>query len=184
MRKTLKKTLKKLRARAGLTMVETLAAVAVLTLLCLALGSGLNLAVHAYRTIIAQSETELLLSTAADAIIDELRFARIRTLEAGDKLDVYDSQRYGAYAILAVNDGKLVVKNFSSPDEGHPLLASGVYGKPDADDKQPYQLDLGDGITYDEAARIFTFTLRAEMPGIASAERTFYVRCLNGGTIS
>lgn len=182
----MKKTLKRLRSQRGLTMVETLAAVAALTLLCLALGSGLNIAVHAYRSITAQSETELLLSTAADAITDELRFACLLSPPADGRLDVYESQRYGPNAALAINgNGQLVVRTPSSPDEGRQMLSSGVYGKPDADGRRPYKLSLPEGaIFYDDATQVFTFTLRAEQEGLASAERTFCVRCLNGRSVA
>lgn len=190
----MKKLFKKLRRQAGLSMAETLAAVAALTLLCLALNSGLNLTVRAYRTLTAEAETQLLLSTAADAIIDELRFAKLSyTLRDGNMLDVYESQRYGLYARLVIDDdSRLVVKNTTSA-EGHPLLASGVYGRPSASEQasaaereksRPYKLSWGDsgGIAYDKDTHVFTFTLRAEQPGLASAEGTFSVRCLNGGT--
>lgn len=182
----MKKTLKKLRSQRGLTLTEMLAAVAALTLLCLALGSGLNIAAHAYRSITAQSETELLLSTAADAITDELRFAHLWAPPADGVLDVYESLRYGPNASLAINgDGQLVIKNASTPDEGRQMLSSGVYGKPDADGRRPYKLSLPEGaIFYDDATQVFTFTLRAEQEGLASAERTFCVRCLNGRSVS
>ena len=173
------KIVKKLRSRRGLSVIELLAAVLALTLLCLALGSGLNLAVHSYRVMIAEAETELLLSTAADALMDELRFADPwAELGEGGKLAIYESQRYGPYASIAIDgDGRLVVKNPTAPELGHQLLASGVYGKDGS-----YELALlDDGITYDPATHLFTFTLQAKQGDLASAEQEFTVRCLNGG---
>lgn len=172
------KIVKKLRARHGLSVVEMLAAVLALALLCLALGSGLHLAVHSYRVMTAEAETQLLLSTAADALMDELRFADPwAELAADGQLVTYESQRYGPYASIAIDaDGHLVVKNPTAPDEGHPLLASGVYGA-----NGVYKLSLPDGIVYDRNTYLFTFTLRAEQDGLASAEQRFTVRCLNGG---
>ncbi len=172
------RNVKKLRSRRGLSVVEMLAAVLALTLLCLALGSGLHLAVHSYRVMIAEAETELLLSTAADALMDELRFADPwAELGTDGKLVTYESRRYGPYASIAIDDdGRLVVKNPTAPELGHQLLASGVYGK-----NGVYKLSLlSNGIVYNKDTCLFTFTLRAERTGLASVEQEFTVRCLNG----
>ena len=66
---------KKLKSQRGLTLVETLCAVVILILLGLILNAGLQLSVRAYDDMTAETETELLLSTAADALADVLRFA-------------------------------------------------------------------------------------------------------------
>lgn len=167
----MKRTLKKLRAQGGLTLIETLAAAVILTLLCLALNSGMNVATHTYRSVTAESETQLLLSTAADALTQELRFAE-PTSTAGGKLVEYTSASYGLGAKIKINDdGRLVVNDV-------PLLPSGVYGK-----NGVYELSFPDGgIAYDPDTKLFTFTLRAEQKDLAFAEQTFTVRCLNGGT--
>ena len=67
---------KKLREKAGLTVIEMLAATVVLVLLALMLNTGLQMAFNTYETMIAQSEVELLLSTAVDTLADELRYAQ------------------------------------------------------------------------------------------------------------
>ena len=59
----------------GLTLVETLCAVAILVLLGLLVNTGLNLAMRGYRELTAQSELELLGSTLTSALADELRYA-------------------------------------------------------------------------------------------------------------
>ena len=173
----MKRLRNKLRARKGLTMVEMLAAVVVLTLLCLALNSGMNVAMHAYRTMVAEAETQTLLSTASTAIVEELRYAK-PTDFSGNTLTQYTSAHYGQYASIDINNkGELVVRNATDSVDGHPVLSSGVYGKSGV-----YKLSFGDdGITYDPATKLFTFTLRAEQKDLASAEETFTVRCLNGG---
>ncbi len=167
----MKKLVKKLRARGGLTLIETLAAAVVLTLLCLALNSGMNIAVHAYRSMIAESETQLLLSTAADALTQELRYAAPAQSTPGP-LDEYTSASYGPGAKIKIDaDGHLTVNDA-------PLLPTGVYGKNDV-----YDLSfVGDGIQYDPNTKLFTFTLRAAQGDLAGAEQEFTVRCLNGGT--
>lgn len=67
--------MKKIKSEAGFTVVEMLAAVFVLVLLSLMVGAGMSMAMHAYETVVAQSEAELLLSTAVDALADDLRYA-------------------------------------------------------------------------------------------------------------
>ena len=49
---------RKLADESGFTLVELLAAVVILMLLGLILNSGLQMAVHSYQTMTAQSETE------------------------------------------------------------------------------------------------------------------------------
>ena len=66
----------------GLTLVETLCAVAILVLLGLLVNTGLNLAMRGYRELTAQSELELLGSTLTSALADELRYAREVETEA------------------------------------------------------------------------------------------------------
>lgn len=67
--------MKKIKTQAGVTVVEMLAAVAVMVFLSMMVGTGMNMAMHAYDTVVAQSEVELLLSTAIDALADDLRYA-------------------------------------------------------------------------------------------------------------
>lgn len=177
----MKKLMKKLRAHDGLTLIETLAASVILTLLCLALNSGMNIATHTYRSVTAESETQLLLSTAADALTQELRYAEPAKDQSDGPLGEYTSASYGLNASIIISDeGRLVIKSDSTPDDGIPFLPSGVYGK-----NGVYKLSFsGDGgsINYDPDKKLFTFTLRAEQEGLAFAEQTFTVRCLNGGT--
>ena len=171
----MKKLVKKLRTRKGLTMVEMLAAVVVLTLLCLALNSGMNVAVHAYRVMVAEAETQTLLSTASTAIIEELRYATPTNVSSSGSLVQYTSAHYGQSSSIGFNSkDELVVRNATNSVEGHPVLSTGVYGKGGV-----YKLSFGDdGVTYDKTTHLFTFTLRAEQKDLASAE-TFTVRCLN-----
>ena len=173
----MKKLSKRLRAQSGLTLIETLAAAVILTLLCLALNSGMDIATHTYRSVTAESETQLLLSTAADALTQELRYAAPSKDQTAGTLGTYTSASYGSGAKIDINDGHLVIVTAAQPD-GVLLLPTGVYGKNDV-----YDLSFGDdGIRYDPEEKLFTFTLRAEQADLAYAEQEFTVRCLNGGT--
>lgn len=81
---------RKLAGHEGLTLVELLAAVVILILLGLILNAGLQMAMTSYRAMIAQSETELLLSTLADILADDLRYAEDVAAREG-MLDSYFS---------------------------------------------------------------------------------------------
>lgn len=111
---------RKLADESGFTLVELLAAVVILMLLGLILNSGLQMAVHSYQTMTAQSETELLLSTLADAVTDELRYADDVTEQDG--VVTYTSASFGEGISLTVNDGQAVAG-------GKKLLPDGAYGK-------------------------------------------------------
>ena len=145
---------KKLREKAGLTVIEMLAATVVLVLLALMLNTGLQMALNTYETMIAQSEVELLLSTAVDSLADELRYAQKVDGENGSgyeyKIDpvtgkgtngpvgsrgfAYTSGSFGNVTNLKVaesgdNKGQIMVtvKNGASP-ENLRVLSTGAYG--------------------------------------------------------
>lgn len=163
---------KKLASRSGVTLVELLAAVMVLTLLSLAVGAGMNLASRSYKTVTADAEGQLLLSTAAERLMDELRYASdVERTEAGV---VYTSPSFGAGASVSARDGRLVV---TVSGEAKQLLPAGVYG-----DGGVYGLELADGLDYDGQSGVFTFHLAVTDDGEILAEGTFSVRCLNGET--
>ena len=118
---------KKLREEAGLTLMELMAATMILTLLVMILGSGLQMVLNTYETMIAHSETEILLSTAVDTLADDLRYA----WEVGDSNDenvsfIYNSDSYGNETQLRLSDdGKLMAE---VGEKKLRVLASGVYG--------------------------------------------------------
>lgn len=160
----------------GLTLVETLCAVAILVLLGLLINTGLNLALRSYRDIIAQSELELLLSTLSDTLADDLRYAQRVEVNGDRTLKEYHSERYNtgdAVTTLKVGeeDGRLYANEY-------PMLPSGAYGSGGA-----YVIGTNDGasglkITYNEG--LFTVNLTVKQAeGELSAKASFSVRCLN-----
>lgn len=123
MRKSVKRIL---RSRRGTTLVELLAATAVLILFSLMVNSGLQLALQSYHKMTAEAETQLLLSTVSDVIADELRYARNIKSEADGALQTYTSDSYGVQtSILLDDDGQLQVDAGGTMKR---LLATGAYG--------------------------------------------------------
>lgn len=165
---------KKLNSESGLTLVEMLAVVVILILLGLLLNTGLQMAMSTYRTIVAQSEVELLLSTAVDAISDDLRYAR-NVAEDGAGGFTYTSDSFGADAALGLNsDGQIVAM---VGGEAKRLLSTGAYGLNGA-----YRVE-NMKISYTRPN--FTIKLTVETKdGAVSAQtpdKGVTVRCLNPG---
>lgn len=118
------KTLKrKLRSRAGLTLTELLAAMAVLALLGTAIGAGTSAATRVYRQSTTFSEAAVLASTLTEAIADELRYATDLP-KADMKNPSFTSQTYGKDTSIT---------NGTGDDEGrlmigtHALVGSRTY---------------------------------------------------------
>jgi len=89
----------KLRSSGGFTFFETLAALAVMSIMLLALGAGTAASVTVYRQSTAFSEANVLSSTLFQAISNELRFATdITTI--GSEVDTFTSANYGVGATI------------------------------------------------------------------------------------
>lgn len=173
---------KKLNCESGLTLVEMLCAVVILILLGLLLNTGLQMAARSYWDLTAHSEAQLLLSTAVDALADELRCAR-RVTEDGTGGFTYASDCFGENTGLAVNsDGQIVARNGSTEKR---LLSTGAYGSGGA--YVVSEMKITPSIPADPDREI-TFTveltvqtadgrLRSETPGGGVT-----VRCLNPKT--
>ena len=82
-----------LKNQSGFMLVEMLCAVLVLGILGLLLNSGMMMAMRNYHELTAASEVQVLLSTLADALIDDLRYARDVQV-VGDDLQSYASDSY------------------------------------------------------------------------------------------
>lgn len=165
---------KKLNSESGLTLVEMLAVVVILILLGLLLNTGLQMAMSTYRTIVAQSEVELLLSTAVDAISDDLRYARDVAEDGADGF-TYTSDSFGADTALDLNsDGQIVAR---VGDEEKRLLSTGAYGL-----NRAYRVE-NMKISYTQPNFTIELTV-ATKDGAISAQtpdKGVTVRCLNPG---
>lgn len=191
----------KLKESQGLTFVEMLCAILILSLLSLLINSGLHMAQRSYHSMVLQSETRLLLSTLSDALADELRYAGNVEVDAADgTLKTYRSGLYGEKTTLKVKKDQAVDKEkhgqiyAEAPLPGsvtptsYLLLPDGAYGG-----KMWLCGVPADGmkISYDAATKLFTVELkvlemkregtdeRSFVTSGISAETKFTVRCLN-----
>lgn len=158
--------MKKIHNDKGFTLVEMLAAALLLVLLCLMLSTGLNMALKSYRTMRAESETQVLLSTLTDALADDLRFARnVQFDKDTGKLISYNSDSYNMDAKLTLNDeGQLLANDMR-------VLPPGAYGN------GAYVVDKLD-IKYTDGVFTIDLTVK-EAGGDISASAQTQVRCLN-----
>ena len=163
---------KKLRDTGGLTMIETLCAVLILVLLLLLVNTGLQMAMRTYRDITGESETQLLLSSLSDALIDKLRYAVVNVDESGN----YQSCSIGNVTVDA--DGKVTVDNKA-------LLPDGAYGADKRYRAGPVAAGTNIIVTPTVNGENVTFTIKFKVTdtlGSASAETPedgVVVRCLN-----
>lgn len=163
---------RKLRANKGVTLVEMLCCVLILILLGLMLHTGIVMAAKSYRKMIAESETQLLLSTIVDALADDLRYAREIVTEeeedsetGGKRLVSYNSDSYGLAARLEIDEEGQIAAG------GRKLLPAGVYAN------GAYKVQAME-IFYDGTC--FIMDLEAgEKDGVISAKTRITVRCLN-----
>lgn len=174
----------KLRNERGVTLIEMLCAVVILILLGLMLNTGLEMAVHSYQDITAQSEVQLLLSTLSDALADDLRYARDVTTKAdGSTLESYSSDSYnveGRASLGISENGQMMASGTVDANGfmtgGKRVLPSGAYGNGTYIVKEM-------NITYKKQSDGSFFTIELEVAqanGDISAQTEITVRCLSG----
>lgn len=166
---------KKLADTGGVSIVEMLCATTILILLGLLLNSGLQLSVKSYRELTAESETQLLLATAIDALADDLRYARKVETEPDNTLKSYFSDSYGKDTAITLS---------SSGDTTGQLLAAGKRVlPPGAYGKGAYRIQ-NLNITYNKDTQQFTIKMEVIAPKIAGVgaktpDEGVIIRCLN-----
>lgn len=166
---------RKRSSESGLTLVEMLAAVVILILLGLLLNTGLQMAMNTYRAIVAQSEVELLLSTAVDALANDLRYARDVSGSGGSF--TYTSDSFGENTSLTLDGGRIMANNKR-------LLSTGAYGLNGAYQVKPVSEDAAI-VTCAQTSEEITFTIKLRVEttnGKISAETPddgVVIRCLN-----
>jgi type II secretory pathway pseudopilin PulG len=111
----------KLRSRRGLTLVEALMTVMILSLISLAIATGLIVATRAQSQSIFESESGLVANTINLALSDVLRYAEYRGDISGTTNVNFSNSDYGLHinGHLTIVDGLLVYTNGTG---GTPLV--------------------------------------------------------------
>lgn len=138
--------LRKLRARRGTTLSEMLVAVAILSMVSLAITVGVSASLRVYRDSVMLSDTQTLASTLTQALMDDLRFAREIQTDSGGGVTSYLSPKGGKDAVVGVNDeGRITIS-------GNELVGSGAYAGLKAE---------VEGMTYDGETVSLTLVIRS-----------------------
>ena len=156
---------KKLASRRGLTLSETLVALAVFALLSVVLLYGTAAASKVYRNTVTLSEARTLVSTLTQSLSGELRYARDIATDGSGNLTSFTSDTFGADSTVTAVDGRLKIKEFD-------LVGAKVYSS-------GLKLD-GVTVTYDKG--IFDVTLTLSSGVLPTKTATFSVRALNPPT--
>ncbi len=166
----MKRVKRKLQSAGGVTIVEMLCATAILIMLCLVMNAGIQLAMDSYLDETAESETQLLLSTLADALSDKLRYAVVTEAGSG-------TPKSSAGEVTVDADGRVTVG-------GKALLPAGVYRRGKYMAEQPtVEIELIRDASGTPIGCYFTVGLKvkekeASGGGAISAQTELTVRCL------
>ena len=162
----------KLKNSGGVSVVEMLCAVLMLTLLCLLMNTGLQSAVRSYREVTAVSEARLLLSSLSDALSDKLRYAVVTKNADG-------TFSYSIGEIKSDDKGMVVVEEKNADGttkESKPLLPGGAYGN------GRYKAEVAVEANADASGDTVTFKVKLtveEEPDEIRASTELEIRCLN-----
>lgn len=149
---------KKLRGRRGLTLAETLVALAVFAILSVALVVGTTAAWKVYQKAMVASEARTLQSTLTQSIGDELRYAK--NIQANGR---FDSESFGKDVSVSSADGKVKVGS-------HQLLPAKAYTK---------GLKAEVTVTYDQGNFTVELTISHPLLPEGGYETQLMIRALN-----
>lgn len=115
---------KKLNNRSGFTLAETLLAVLILLLVSVIVANGIPVARNVYNRVIVGANAQVLLSTAATALRNELGTARDVTVDNGAV--IYYKASLNTYAKLSVDAKEgIQLLDYVDPQTGDPIPMAG-----------------------------------------------------------
>lgn len=119
---------KKIRGNSGFTLAETLLVVLILLLVSTIVATGMPAAKSAYEKIVVAANAQVLMSTTATALRDELGTAWDVKLDDSDSTAVsYNSSDTGAKSKLYLKgDGKIYIQEYVDNDYLNTLGGTGV----------------------------------------------------------
>ena len=154
----------KIKSKKGFTLVEMLCTVIVLLLITSLMAVGVQLAVRSLRTLVMDSESQVLCSTIRASVSDELRYSGTTTVNGGNIS--FFSQNYGEGVEYSTNeDGQILLG-------GNKILSS-----------KSYTYDMRASVTlksYDSTSKIFSVSVKVtDSDGNLLASSDFQVQRLN-----
>lgn len=98
---------KKLASKRGFSLSEVLVTLAIMSLVGVAIGLGISAAGEAYNNITTGSNAEMLCTTLATELADELRFAE--EISTGGNRLTFTSRRFGAGVSVSSDEGRVQI---------------------------------------------------------------------------
>lgn len=176
-----RKKLLKLNSR-GMSLTETLCAVALVALVSLLLATGVSLANKQYKTSIRLSESQELYVTLESLLTNELRYTNSLSLKNGNEVDTFYSV---TYALKNADTRLYVLDSDGKVTSGYGQLAMGD------EESESYNRLLGNAsytnnlgakakIYYDSTKSLFTVQLDVGIiDGESIINKSFDVRAMN-----
>lgn len=113
------KALRKLKARGGFSLAETLVAVAILGILSSAAAMGVSQALKLRNQSIALADAQSVASTAAQIITDQLRYGRVDPANSDGAAVVLASGMYGTPVCIGLDgEGYLITQGVTKGSSG------------------------------------------------------------------
>lgn len=160
----MKKMLKKIKNRAGLTLTEMLVTVAILSLFSAACLTGMTTALSVRRDNIMANDAEILASMVTNYITNELRTASNIDFGTGGQV-TYQSNESGFKSVtLMLDDGRLVMKINDSSSTTVEVFSEAAYS-----DKSVKRLML-DNLKFTQSADNVTVTFDVGYKNVDSTE--------------
>ncbi len=116
---------KKLKGRGGYTLTEILIVVAIVAIIAAAGAVTTTAVISARNSMIEAADAQILGSTAAQAIADELRFGQNITISTDETKVTLDSTAFGDSVCIKLDDGRLAVVGVDGTDQM--MLAESAY---------------------------------------------------------
>lgn len=156
----------KLRSRRGLTLAETLTALAIFAILSVVLVYGTTAAWKVYRSAVTASEARTLQSTLSQALTSELRYAQNIRNDGTDV--VFDSDVFGDGVSVRSLDGRVQI---GTDAKAYDLLGEKAYTS---------GLKANAEVTYDRDNGLFTVELTITQEALnKSLETSLTIQALN-----
>lgn len=158
-------TLRKLRSRQGMTLVETLTTLAVFAILSVALVVGTTAAWKVYQKAVVAGEARTLESTITQSLSGELRYSQ--NVNTDGTVVSFDSDAFGTKVSVISSSGRIKIGNDT---KSYDLLPEKTYTN---------GLEADAKVTYADGFFTVELTITHELLE-EGRKTTFTVRALNG----
>lgn len=123
----MRRLLQKARSKGGFSLVETLVAIAILSILTSVAALGTGQALQMRNRSIALADAQTVASTAAQVMTDQLRYGRIDPARSSGDTVVFASGTYGASMCMGLDGDGYLVTRAASVDGSGSLVQGATY---------------------------------------------------------